>query len=535
MQVTSADTVGVEADIDVLDEHGKVLLTVQGLRLGTGLSENARRDRVLNERLLAIDWQQRELPEVRDTDGAWLLISTSASADATATKLTDALHSAGAVCTTMEWPQNADHKANAEELVSQLNSGGFRGVVVLTAPQNGNPEKESALRGGEYVHHLVRIARELPDIAGEPARLYVLTRNAQSVVHGDLANLEQVGLRGLMRVIGTEHPHLHATQIDLDDKTDAGQVAEQLLGGSDEDETAWRNGDWYTARLRPTPLRPEERRTTVIDHKGDGMRLQIRTPGDLESMELVAFDRVPPSRGEIQVAITASSINFADVLVAFGRYPSFEGHLPKLGTDFAGVVTAVGPDVTELHVGDHVGGMSPAGCWATFVNCDATAAVKLPAGLTDQAAAAVTTASATAWYGLHNLARTSSRDKVLIHSATGGVGQAKSVETCCVSGALSMSTPRAVSTSPTRSARIPAATGSTSCSTPSPVPRNGRVSNCWPSADASSKSASATSTAILAWGCSPSAGTCRSTPWTSGCSPSPTPRTSVGCSTRCTN
>ena len=424
MRVTSADTVGVEVDIDVLDEHGKVLLTVQGLRLGTGLSENARRDRVLNERLLAIDWQQRELPEVRDTDGAWLLISTSASADATATKLTDALHSAGAVCTTMEWPQNADHKANAEELVSQLNSGGFRGVVVLTAPQNGNPEKESALRGGEYVHHLVRIARELPDIAGEPARLYVLTRNAQSVVHGDLANLEQVGLRGLMRVIGTEHPHLHATQIDLDDKTDAGQVAEQLLGGSDEDETAWRNGDWYTARLRPTPLRPEERRTTVIDHKGDGMRLQIRTPGDLESMELVAFDRVPPSRGEIQVGITASSINFADVLVAFGRYPSFEGHLPKLGTDFAGVVTAVGPDVTELHVGDHVGGMSPAGCWATFVNCDATAAVKLPAGLTDQAAAAVTTASATAWYGLHNLARISSRDKVLIHSATGGVGQA---------------------------------------------------------------------------------------------------------------
>ena len=43
---------------------------------------------------------------------------------------------------------------------------------------------------------------------------------------------------------------------------------------------------------------------------------------------------------------------------------------------------------------------------------------------TDHAAATVTTASATAWYGLHNLARVSSRDKVLIHSATGGVGQA---------------------------------------------------------------------------------------------------------------
>lgn len=424
MQVTSADIAGIEADIDVLDEHGNVLLAVQGLRLGTGMSETARRDRVLNERLLAIDWQPRELPEVSDAEGSWLLISTSTDADDTAAQLTDALTAAGAECTTMAWRHDADHMATAENLVAQVNCGGFRGIVVVTAPQNGHPEKESALRGGEQVHHLVRIARQLPDIPGEPPRLYLLTRNAQSVTPGDVANLEQVGLRGLMRVIGTEHPHLHATQIDLDDDTAADQVAQQLLGGSDEDETAWRNGEWYTARLRPTPLRPEERRTTVIDHEGDGMRLQIRTPGDLESMELVAFDRVPPIRNQIQVAITASSINFADVLVAFGRYPSFEGHLPKLGTDFAGVVTAVGPEVKDIRVGDHVGGMSPEGCWATFVNCEATSAVKLPAGLTDQAAAAVTTATATAWYGLHNLARISSRDKVLIHSATGGVGKA---------------------------------------------------------------------------------------------------------------
>ena len=105
------------------------------------------------------------------------------------------------------------------------------------------------------------------------------------------------------------------------------------------------------------------------------MRLQIRTPGDVETMEFAAFDRVPPGPGEIEVAVTASSVNFADVLVAFGRYPSFEGYRQRLGTDFAGVVTAVGPDVTEHRVGDHVGGMSPNGCWSTFVTCDARHAV----------------------------------------------------------------------------------------------------------------------------------------------------------------
>ena len=57
--------VRVEADLDVLDEHGAVLLTVQGLRLGTGASESGNHDRVLDERLLTIEWQQRELPELR--------------------------------------------------------------------------------------------------------------------------------------------------------------------------------------------------------------------------------------------------------------------------------------------------------------------------------------------------------------------------------------------------------------------------------------------------------------------------------------
>ena len=63
-RVTSADGDGFEADLDVLDEHGTVLLAVHGLQLGIGVSESANRDRVLNERLLTIDWQQRTLPDV---------------------------------------------------------------------------------------------------------------------------------------------------------------------------------------------------------------------------------------------------------------------------------------------------------------------------------------------------------------------------------------------------------------------------------------------------------------------------------------
>ena len=424
-RLTAVDAAGVEADLDVLDEHGTVLLTVHGLRLGTGAYENGGADRVLNERLLTVEWQQRELPELDDAEaGTWLLINTTGNGDLLATNVTDALKLNGAQCTTMSWPQHADHLVNTEQLRSHLGAGGYMGVVVLTAPKNDHPDDQCGFRGGEYVHHLVRITRELPEIPGESPRLYVVTRNARTVRSDDVANLEQGGLRGLLRVIGTEHPHLRATQIDVDEDTQAEQLARQLLGGSEEDETAWRDGQWYTARLCPGPLRPEERRTTVVNHERDGMRLQLRTPGDLQTMELAAFDRVPPGPGQIEVAVTASSINFADVLVAMGRFPSIDGRQAELGMDFAGVVTAVGPDVTDHHVGDRVGGLSANGCWGTFLSCDAHVAVTLPPGLTDDQAAAVTTAHATAWYGLHDLARITAGDRVLIHSATGGVGQA---------------------------------------------------------------------------------------------------------------
>src|SRR5271163_3253101 len=424
-KVTSADGAALEADLDVLDEHGTVLLSVRGLQLGIGASESANRDRVLNERLLTIEWQQRTLPDVdRVGPGTCLLISTSATADVMATRLTDALKAEGAGCATMTWAQQSDHQANAELLSAHLAADEVSGVVILTGPKNGDPDEECALRGGDYVRHLVRIARQITEVDEQPPRLSVVTRNAQSVLPEDATNLEQAGLRGLVRTISTEYPHLRATQIDMDDDTDAERLARQLLGTSEEDETAWRNGRWHTARLSPAPLRPEERRNTVVDHPHGGMRLQIRTPGDLETMELAAFERIPPGPGEIEVAVTAAGVNFADVLYALGRYPCIDGDAPQLGMDFLGVVTAVGPDVTTHRTGDHVGGFSKDGCWATFVTCDARLAVTLPPCLTDGQAAAVGSAHAIAWYGLHDQARITTGDRVLIHSATGSVGQA---------------------------------------------------------------------------------------------------------------
>ncbi|WP_328359223.1 type I polyketide synthase [Mycobacterium sp. NBC_00419] len=423
-RVTNVDAAGIEADIDVLDKNGAVLLRVEGLRCGTGTSEIAQQDRVLGDRLLTVEWQPRQLPEVSEpAAGSWLLIDTAA-ADTLSTELADALKSHGAQHTTMSWTPRADHSAIAGELAESLRGEQLSGAVILTEPRSDGSDDDAPQLGLQQVQHLVRVVRELAQTSGQVPNLFVVTRAAQTVAAGDVANLEQGGLRGLIRVIAAEHPHLTTTQIDVDESIDAENLVRQLLSGSDEDETAWRNGEWYTARLSPTPLRPEDRYTTAGSYEHDGMRLQIRTPGDLETLELVSCERIAPGPGQIEVAVTVSSINFADVLVAMGLFPALDGNLPELGMDFAGVVTAVGPDVTEHRVGDRVGGFSRHGCWGTFVTCDARLAATLSPELTDHQAVAVATAAATAWYGLHDQARITAGDKVLIHSATGGVGQA---------------------------------------------------------------------------------------------------------------
>ncbi|OBG73984.1 polyketide synthase [Mycobacterium sp. E3298] len=416
-RVTKADTAGVEADLDILDEHGTTLLSVRGLRLGTEATDNGHADRLLAQRLLTIDWRHRELPDAQyAAAGTWLLITTAGDLGAA---LTDALKASGAQCITMCWPPHADHDATAQQLRDHLRAGGFSGMVVLTGSGNGGAADQSPRLGCESVQHLIRVTRDLPDFPGELPRLYVVTRSAQAVVAGDVPDLEQAGLRGLVRVIGTENPHLRVTQIDMDQSTDPEQLARQLLGGSEEDETAWRQDTWYVARLSPTPLCPEERRTTIADPGRDGIRLQVRIPGDLESMELVLHERRSPGPGEIEIAVSAAGLTDPDVLAALGQ-----DTLRGLGTDFAGTVTAVGAGVADHTVGDRVGGLCGGGSWGSFVTCDARLAVALPAGLSDGQAAAASTTHTTAYHALHELAHVKADDRVLIHSAAGGVGQA---------------------------------------------------------------------------------------------------------------
>ena len=121
----------------------------------------------------------------------------------------------------------------------------------------------------------------------------------------------------------------------------------------------------------------------------------------------------------MRVAVTASGVNFRDVMAALGMYP---GQAPVLGAEGAGVVVETGPEVADVAVGDAVMGLIDGTGPSAVV--DQHMLVTMPKEWSFAQAAGVPVAFLTALYGLADLAATRAGEAVLIHAGTGGVGMA---------------------------------------------------------------------------------------------------------------
>jgi len=129
-----------------------------------------------------------------------------------------------------------------------------------------------------------------------------------------------------------------------------------------------------------------------------------------------------PGPGQVRVKQTAVAVNFRDVLIRNGLHSGTK--LPSgLGLEAAGVIDAVGPDVTDLSIGDRVVCVAgPDGAYAEARLVPAARVVKLPDGIDDRLAAAMMIRGMTARYLLRQTYRVQPRDWILIHAAAGGVG-----------------------------------------------------------------------------------------------------------------
>lgn len=152
----------------------------------------------------------------------------------------------------------------------------------------------------------------------------------------------------------------------------------------------------------------------------------IEKAGSLDRLKRVSVPLPAPVAGEVQVAVKAIGLNFADVFACLGLYSATPDGPFTPGLEFSGVVQALGDDLDDggftFRIGEPVMGMARFGAYATHLNVNRHYLHPLPEGWTHEQGAALPVQGLTAWYGLHELGNLSENQIVLVQSAAGGVG-----------------------------------------------------------------------------------------------------------------
>ncbi|KAK4930279.1 hypothetical protein LTR66_016117 [Elasticomyces elasticus] len=151
------------------------------------------------------------------------------------------------------------------------------------------------------------------------------------------------------------------------------------------------------------------------------LSLNAASPGLLDGFEFIEDEtaHLPLEPDEVEVKVECAGINFRDVLIAVGQLKA-----SHTGSEWSGTISRVGGACTRFQVGDSVVGLHN-GCFSTSVRMlENGPIVKIPSGISFSDAAAVSVNFATSYIALHNVARIQSGETVLIHSASGGTGQA---------------------------------------------------------------------------------------------------------------
>lgn len=146
----------------------------------------------------------------------------------------------------------------------------------------------------------------------------------------------------------------------------------------------------------------------------------VKQTGGPEVMQLEEVLAPQPTPNEAIVKLTASGVNFIDVYFREGRYKSVVPFVP--GQEGAGVVNAVGSEVTSVRNGDRVAWTGLQGSYAEYAAVPADRLVPIPAGVSHDEAAAAMLQGMTAHYLSHDTYPLKRGETALVHAAAGGVG-----------------------------------------------------------------------------------------------------------------
>ncbi|MFG2098851.1 type I polyketide synthase, partial [Streptomyces sp. NPDC048612] len=293
-------------------------------------------------------------------------------------------------------------------------------LVVVPLPPTGTTGTDSttlARTAHETVHRALRTVQDwLADERFAASRLLIVTRGATSAAPGaDM--LPGAAVWGLLRSAQSENPgRLVVCDLDTTDG-ELPAAALHLAATGAEPQLAVREDTVKVPRL----ARALDGPALVPPTGHHAWHVDIEEGGTLDDLKAVPAERAlrPLADNEVRIAVRAAGLNFRDVLMALGMYPT----RAQLGSEGAGVVTEVGAAVTGLAVGDRVLGLF-SDAFGPLAVADARTVVRMPRNWSFAQAASVPLTFLTAYYALSDLGDLRAGQSVLVHSAAGGVGMA---------------------------------------------------------------------------------------------------------------
>ena len=405
------------ADLKIVDNDGKAIAFVNNLSLQyLSLSSLSKlinsEEKNIEDDLHQITWIERKIEESyhNNLPANWLIYSEDNNF---AVELQQALIGKNILLSPgREFQKNSDRQyqidpanfQHIQQLWQEINNRESRGIIVLSNSISPQYNKECAA----ILHLMQCIPTE------QISQLFVVSDRTQIKAK----NLSS-GIEGMMRSLLLEYPQVNCASIDLEHQ-DVSTVINEIEHNNKETQVAYQNNTRYVARLSPKD-----------NTLSNPFRLQLSDYGTLDNLTLAPIKRQQPQKGEIEIAVTASGVNFRDVLNALGVLKEYlqtmgfeDATQVPFGGECAGVVVAVGEGVTNFKIGDEVIAAQAVGSLSSHVIVNAKFAILKPEHLNHAEAATIPTTFLTAYYGLNYLAKIQPGDKVLIHAAAGGVGQA---------------------------------------------------------------------------------------------------------------
>lgn len=435
----------LKADLKLFGADGELIAKVIGLQIKhinrAFIKRIAKPGR--NDWLYELDWEHSDESAIKNSPipQNWIIF---ADQNGLGDSLAAELHTQGASCVLVKpdseyrqidgnnYRMSPTRREHFQQLFDEINKSTEQsptGIIHLwglddsfDADSTDHPDEDARLTSSQNLTYgsILYLVQALAEKEMSPAGLWLVTRGVHAVKsESEATALVQAGIWGLGRAITLEYPNWKCTCVDLDPGQGDNPVQallREISTQDDENQVAWRGAERYVARLKH--YQPKTN-TLFIPPEGS-FELITSAPGVLDNLHLHLITRQSPGRGEVEIKVQATGLNFRDVLFALGMYP---GAAILLGNECVGTVTAVGEGVTDFRVGDEVIALS-AGAFRSHMTLPLERIFAKPAAVSVSQAATIPTAFLTAYYGLHHLAKIKAGDRVLIHAAAGGLGLA---------------------------------------------------------------------------------------------------------------